>query len=81
MHAKVTKEFPGRPDDEIKTRIIEVDEIITGDLAKVAIREKWAKKTKPPKTEEELAAEKAAADKVAADKVAADKAAAEKAVK
>lgn len=42
MQAKVTKEFAGRPDDEAMSRTIKVGEIITGDLAAVAVREKWA---------------------------------------
>lgn len=40
--AKVTTEFPGRPDGEMKVRRIAIDEIISGDLAEVAIREGWA---------------------------------------
>jgi hypothetical protein len=43
MQAKVTKEFRGRPDGEPLVRTIGVDEIIEGDLAVVAVREKWAK--------------------------------------
>jgi len=42
MRAKVTTAFPGRPDREVKTRTIEVGEIIDGELAEVAVREKWA---------------------------------------
>lgn len=42
MRAKVTTEFPGRPDREVKTRTIKVGEIIDGELAEVAVREKWA---------------------------------------
>lgn len=42
MQAKVTKEFAGRPDSEALSRTIKVGEIITGDLATVAVREKWA---------------------------------------
>lgn len=57
MHAKVTVEFPGKPDDEIVSRQISVGEILTGDLAKVAIDNKWAKEvppnTKPGVDEEE----------------------------
>lgn len=40
--AKVTKEFDGKPDDEIVSRTIAVGEVIDGDLAKVAIEQKWA---------------------------------------
>lgn len=42
MRAKVTKEFTGRPDSEALPRTIAVGETITGDLAKVAVREGWA---------------------------------------
>ena len=42
MQAKVTTEFAGRPDGEALSRTVKVGEIITGDLAAVAIREKWA---------------------------------------
>lgn len=40
--AKVTKAFPGRPDDETKVREIEPGEFISGELASVAVREGWA---------------------------------------
>jgi hypothetical protein len=43
MEAVVTKEFPGRPDSEMHVRTIKVGETITGDLARVAVDEKWAK--------------------------------------
>jgi hypothetical protein len=46
MQAKVLKAFPGRPDAEIMTRTIEVGETIDGDLAAVAVREKWAEEIK-----------------------------------
>lgn len=42
MQAKVTKEFPGRPDNEPLSRAIKAGEIIGGDLAAVAVREGWA---------------------------------------
>lgn len=42
MKAKVTTEFPGRPDGESQARAIKVDEVISGELAEVAVREKWA---------------------------------------
>lgn len=44
MRAKVTSEFPGRPDNEVLTRLIAKDEVIYGDLATVAVREGWAEK-------------------------------------
>lgn len=43
MKAKVRKEFPGRPDNESTVRTIRVGEVISGDLACVAIAEGWAK--------------------------------------
>lgn len=46
MKAKVTTAFPGRPDNEIRTRTIAEGEIIEGDLAEVAVREKWATEVK-----------------------------------
>jgi hypothetical protein len=42
MKAKVTKEFAGRPDGEALSRTVKVGEVIVGDLAAVAVREKWA---------------------------------------
>lgn len=42
MKARVTTEFPGRPDSEALSRTVEVGEIIEGDLAAVAVREGWA---------------------------------------
>ncbi|WP_353641327.1 hypothetical protein [Mesorhizobium sp. WSM2239] len=53
MKAKVTKSFPGRPDREILSRIIEVGEVIEGDLAAVAVREKWATRVKDVKEEKQ----------------------------
>jgi hypothetical protein len=45
MRAKVTEAFNGVPDGRIHPRQIAVGEIIDGDLAAVAIREKWAEET------------------------------------
>lgn len=42
MKAKVTTPFPGRPDGEGDVRELPEGEIITGDLAAVAVREGWA---------------------------------------
>lgn len=42
IQAKVTTAFKGRPDEETKVREIAAGEVITGDLARVAVREKWA---------------------------------------
>lgn len=49
MKAKVKKAFPGRPDNEIKTREIEVGETIAGELATAAVAEGWATEVKPQK--------------------------------
>jgi hypothetical protein len=48
MKAKVVKAFPGRPDNEVMTRTVEVGEIIDGELAAVAMREKWAQPYRDP---------------------------------
>lgn len=42
MKATVTQQFPGRPDNEVMTRQIEVGEEITGSLAEVAVSQGWA---------------------------------------
>lgn len=42
LTAKVTKAFPGKPDDEAKVRDIAVDEFVSGELAQVAIAQGWA---------------------------------------
>lgn len=49
MAAKVTKEFPGRPDHESAVRQIKVGEIIHGELAAVAVAQKWAEEVKEAK--------------------------------
>jgi hypothetical protein len=46
MRAKVTEAFNGVPDGRIHPRQIAVGEIIDGDLAAVAVREKWADELK-----------------------------------
>jgi hypothetical protein len=46
MEAKVTKEFPGLPDGQTQVRAIKKGETISGDLARVAVREKWATEIK-----------------------------------
>ncbi|MDW9818178.1 hypothetical protein [Sinorhizobium meliloti] len=63
MKAKVVKAFPGRPDNEVLTRTIEVGEVLDGDLAVVALREKWAKPYRDPA---EIEAEKQAEEEAAA---------------
>ncbi len=42
MQAKVTVPFNGKPDDEILPKAFKIGDAVTGDLAKVAVREKWA---------------------------------------
>lgn len=42
MKAKVIKAFPGVADGTVATRQINVGEVISGELAAVAVREKWA---------------------------------------
>lgn len=42
MEAVVVMAFPGRPDHEVMTRTINIGETITGELARVAVREEWA---------------------------------------
>ncbi len=42
MKAKVTKAFPGRPDDGAHTKNFVVGDIVEGDLARVAVANKWA---------------------------------------
>lgn len=41
MRVKVTTAFAGRPDHEPLSRQIEVGEVIEGELAQVALQEKW----------------------------------------
>jgi hypothetical protein len=50
MKVTVTKQFPGCLDGERETRIIKVGEVITGDLARVALDAGWAEAEKKPKT-------------------------------
>ncbi len=49
MRAKVTKEFKGAADHDPKTRMFSIGEVIEGDLAAVAVREKWATEIKAEK--------------------------------
>lgn len=48
MKAKVTTEFNGRPDGDALARAIKVGETITGNLAAVAVRERWAEEIGDP---------------------------------
>ena len=70
MKAIVETAFPGRPDNEVVTRTIGVGEVIEGELASVAIREKWAKPYRDPAEVEAKA--KAEAEKRAAEDAAAE---------
>jgi hypothetical protein len=47
MFAKVKQSFNGKPDSEPVSRLIAVGEVINGDLAAVAVREKWADEVPP----------------------------------
>lgn len=47
MFAKVTTEFPGKPDNEVLSRAIAVGETISGSLAAVAVANKWAEEVPP----------------------------------
>jgi hypothetical protein len=58
MRVKVTTAFPGRPDHEPLSRQIAVGEVVDGELAAVALQEKWgeeevleAPQTEAPQTE------------------------------
>jgi hypothetical protein len=46
MRVVVTKEFVGVPDGAVYGRPIQVGEELTGALAQLALREKWAKEKK-----------------------------------
>lgn len=46
MKAKVTKSFAGVDDGTVLPRQINVGEVISGELAAVAVREKWAEEVK-----------------------------------
>lgn len=54
MKAIVTLEFPGKPDDEVVSRPIAIGEVITGDLAAVAVAEKWAEPVEDQKPAEPI---------------------------
>lgn len=51
MKAIVEKPFSGAPDGELHPRAFAVGDTVTGDLAVVAVREKWAVEEKPEKVE------------------------------
>ena len=56
MQVKVTQAFPGRPDGEPLPRQIAVGEIIVGDLAAVALREKWGEEVAAASAEQSTGA-------------------------
>lgn len=58
MKARVTEDFPGKLDKEILPRVIAKGEIIDGDLARVAIENKWAVEDKPAQAESKPVDEK-----------------------
>ncbi len=79
MKAKVLKAFPGRPDNEVMTRTVDVGEIIDGELTVVALREKWAQPYRDPaeiEADKKAAEEAEAKAKAEAEKKAAEEAAA-----
>jgi hypothetical protein len=43
----VTHEFVGKPDGQVYGRPILVGEVLTGDLAQLALREGWAEEQEP----------------------------------
>jgi hypothetical protein len=43
MDAKVTKAFDGVPDGQVMTRRFAIGETVSGDLARVAVENGWAK--------------------------------------
>ena len=53
MKVTVIKEFPGCIDGDRQTRTIKVGEVISGDLAKVALDAGWAETGKKPQTNPE----------------------------
>ncbi len=60
MKAKVVKKFDGKPDKEIYPRTFNEGDIVEGDLARVAVAQKWAVEVvaKPEKVEKPAKAEK-----------------------
>lgn len=57
--AKVTTAFPGVKDEEVYPTNFKVGDVVEGELAKVAVENKWAE----PVSEKEAEKLKAAADK------------------
>ena len=57
MEAQVVEEFVGCADGESKPRTFKVGEIISGDLARVALDEKWAKRARRKKPRAATAAQ------------------------
>lgn len=51
MQAKVTAPFDGARDGEMYPRHFNVGDVVDGNLAEVAVREKWAEELKPEATQ------------------------------
>lgn len=63
MQAKVTKGFKGKPDNEATARDIAVGETVEGELARVAIANKWAEDVKAAAPAKKTTAKKTTAKK------------------
>lgn len=48
LKVKVTKPFHGRQDGEASARLVAFGDVIEGDLARVALENKWAEEVKEP---------------------------------
>lgn len=59
MFARVTTAFSGKPDGEVLARQVAAGEVISGDLAAVAVRAGWAKEVPPNSKADDDAAEPA----------------------
>jgi len=64
MFARVKTVFVGKPDVEVLARQIAVGEVISGDLAVVAVRTGWADEV-PPNSKTETAEAEPASDRPA----------------
>lgn len=51
MRVVVTQEFLGKPDGQVYGRPILVGEVLTGDLAELALREGWAEEQEAEQAE------------------------------
>lgn len=59
MQAKVVREFKGVPDGGMYPQVFRKGDLVDGDLARVAIREKWAKPVGGSVTRKEVSGESA----------------------